>query len=376
MADLTRAALRALHEAALVISSEREIDDVLQQIVDVARRLIGAQYAALGVPNDVGLLSSFIHSGMPSEQVLAVGHLPQGHGLLGLLVREQRPIRIPRVTEDSRAHGFPEGHPPMDSFLGVPILSGNQPVGNLYLTNKLGGMEFTDADEMLAVMFAAHASVAIKNAKLDEEVQRLAILEERTRIGMDLHDGVIQSIYAVGLTLESVRLTMNSDQAEASELLSLAVEGLNGTIRDIRNFILDLRPHRYNGELVEGIERLVREFKANTMVDVTLKLPEDGLGNVPPAVSRAMFLTCQNALANVARHAQAKHVRVSVERAPRTVSLHVQDDGVGFDVKASRRSVGHGLHNMQTRAYRLNGNFRVESKPGDGTFLSLTLPII
>ncbi len=376
MSELTFAALKALNDATLIIASERDIDEVLQQIVDVARQLIGAQYAALGVPNEDGGLSSFIHSGIPVETALAIGHLPRGLGLLGLIIREQNPIRIGKIGDHPQSYGFPKNHPRMDSFLGVPIVAKNKTVGNLYLTNKLGSAEFSQADEDLAVMFAAHAAVAIQNAKLDEEVQRLAVLEERTRIGMDLHDGIIQSIYAVGLTLESVRLTFTQNPDEAAELLELAVEGLNGTIRDIRNFILDLRPHRYTGDLTEGIERLAREFRANTMVEISLDLDGSELGGISPTVARAIFFTCQNALANVARHARASHVSIRVIRSDRTVTMTVADDGLGFDVHTSRRSVGHGLHNMHTRAARLNGNFHVDSAPGQGTTLTITLPLV
>lgn len=366
--------LAALNWAAMAIAGELALDKVLQQIVDSVRMLAHAQYAALGVPNADGFLDVFVFSGMSKEEAAKLPHLPKGLGLLGAIIHEKRPIRIPHISSDPRSVGFPEGHPPMDSFLGVPIIAAGQTLGNLYLTNKLDGPEFTADDQMLVEMLAAHAAVAIQNARLYEQVGRLAIVEERTRIGMDLHDGVIQSIYAVGLTLESTRLALPAGAEEADQLLAQAIEGLNNTIRDIRNFILDLRPHRFRGDLDEGLARLVREFQANTMVSVTLSAPNEAVSGLPTPTARAMFLTTQEALANVARHAHATHVVVNVTRENQTVKLSIADNGRGFDPMAQARAVGHGLSNMRARAEELGGAFSLESVPGKGTKLTLVLP--
>ena len=200
--ELRNHQLAALNQAAVAIAGELSLDKVLQQIVDAARDLMRAQYAALGVPNAAGYLETFVYSGLTADQAGQIDHLPKGLGLLGALIHEQRAIRIPRLSDDPRSVGFPSGHPPMTSFLGVPIVAGGQSLGNLYLTNKLTTPEFTADDQALAEMLATHAAVAIQNARLYRQVGRLAIVEERTRIGMDLHDGIIQSIFAVGLTLE------------------------------------------------------------------------------------------------------------------------------------------------------------------------------
>lgn len=368
--------LAAFSLATTNIAGELALDKVLQQIVDSARELIRSEYAALGVPSTDGALETFMHSGMSAKQIKQVPHLPKGLGVLGAIVREKRPIRIPKISDDPRSVGFPEGHPYMTSFLGVPIMAGGLTLGNLYLTNKIGAKEFTADDQKLAELLAIHAAVALQNARLYEQVGRLVIVEERTRIGMDLHDGIIQSIYAVGLTLESVRLALNDDNHEdADRLLELAIEGLNDTIRDIRNFILDLRPHRFQGNLQEGLARLVREFQANTMVVVVLQaLPED-LSDLRTAQARAIFFTTQEALANVARHARAKQVEVTIKRTASNVTLCVKDNGRGFDMRIRSNTVGHGLSNMRSRAEDLKGVFKLQSAPGEGTAVTLMLPL-
>ena len=367
--------LAALSEAAAAIAGELSLDKVLQHIVDAARELIGAQYAALGVPDAAGTMETFIHSGLTADQVQHITHPPQGLGLLGALIQEQRPIRLPHLQQDPRSSGFPAGHPAMSSFLGVPIVGSGEALGNLYLTNKLKGEEFTADDQDLMEMLAVHAAVAIQNARLYQQVGRLAIVEERTRIGMDLHDGIIQSIFGVGLTLESAKYALPAEAEEAQQLVQHAINGLNDTIRDIRNYILDLRPRHFQGDLGSGLARLVREFQANTMVAVELEAAEEVLVGLPTAVARTIFLTTQEALANVARHARASAVEVKVERVKTAVHLTISDNGQGFDPSSQTHTVGHGLSNMQARAKELEGVFVLDSQPGVGTSICLQMPL-
>ena len=208
-----------------------------------------------------------------------------------------------------------------------------------------------------------------------EQVGRLAIVEERTRIGMDLHDGIIQSIYAVGLTLESTKLSLPINPEDADNLLSHAIEGLNATIRDIRNFILDLRPHRFQGNLEQGLGRLVREFQANTMVAVSLSAEKEAIAALPASVARSLFLSTQEALANIARHAKAEQVMINIEAQGNDVVLRISDNGHGFDMESNSYSVGHGLSNMRARAEDLSGSFEIQSAPGKGTTVNLVFPI-
>ena len=388
-------ALEALNRAALSIATEVSLEKVLQQITDSARELVGARYAALGVPDSEGNLEKFITSGLSPQHVKAIPYLPQGSGLLGAIMKEKRTIRLPHIGEDPRSVGFPPEHPQMVSFLGVPIIAGAEVLGNLYLTDKIDGdddqtlgeavsghsfsmkrsAEFSAADQRLVEMFAAHAAVAIQNARLYEQVGRLAIIEERSRIGMDLHDGVIQSIYAVGLTLESARLLLPDEPAKANDILLQAIASLNDAIRDIRNFILDLRPQRFSGDLNQALARLIREFQANAMVPVKFLAPPDTLSSLPLPTSRTIFLTTQEALANVARHARATEVVVEIWNEVEQIVLCVNDDGIGFNIKEQAQSLGHGLANMKARAEELNGACMIQSTTGEGTQVCLQLPI-
>ena len=371
-------ALAALIQAARAIASELDVDKVLQLIVDSARDLVGAKYAALAVGDwrmpGAGNVHRFVVSGMEREDIKKIAHWPQGKGLLGAVIHNQQPVRVTRIEEDARSVGMPEGHPAMNGFLGVPIVAAGEALGNLYLTDKSKGDEFNDADQRLIEMLAAHAAVAIQNARLYSQVERLAILEERTRIGMDLHDGVIQSIYAVGLTLESTRLALPGGADEVSALLDTAIEGLNDAIRDIRNFILDLRPRRFAGDVQQGLAQLVREFQANTMVPVSISVPEH-LEDLPLPQGRAIFLTTQEALANIARHARATKVDIALHYSTGRVMMSIKDNGRGFDADNESLRVGHGLANMQARAESLHGVFSIHSLPGNGTEVTLDLPL-
>ncbi len=368
-------ALVALNEAALAISQDLELDQTLQHIVDSARELVSTQYAALGVFNSEGELETFVYSGLTPEEADDIGSLPEGLGMLGAVLNSPDPIRVADVHQDTRSQGTPQGHPAVTNFLGVPIIARDEVQGNLYLTDKINGDEFTDADEELITIFASHAAVAIKNARLYKEVGRLAIIDERSRIGMDLHDGVIQSIYAVGLTLESAQMILGERPGEAHALLDQSIAGLNDAIRDIRNFILDLRPRRFEGDLTAGIARLVREFQANTMVEVDVTSPEELSDSIAPAVSQAVFLTAQEALANIARHARASCVGLDLSQDADSIQLKVADDGSGFDIQQQDQTVGHGLANMRARAEELGGNFAIESALEQGTTIRLQLPL-
>lgn len=370
------AELEALHEATMMITAELSLDRVLQQITDLARGLAGATYAALGVPDQAGGLEEFIVSGIDEATVKHMGHLPIGRGLLGLLLREPQPIRIPRLQDDPRFSGFPEYHPLMISFLGVPIISKGKLLGNLYLTNKIGAEEFSDQDERLIAMLAAQAGIAIDNANLYARVQRLAVLEERDRIAMDLHDGIIQSIYAVGLTLEYVDLLMEEQPPAAHERLKQSIGGLNEVIRDIRNYILDLRPQRFKSKnLIAGLNDLVRAFKANTFIATEVQSSDRADADLTPDQSTGLFHITQEALANIAKHAKARSVIISLQRDPLAISLGVQDDGRGFDLPKVQSYTGHGLENMQERAKALGAEFRVMSEVGKGTKIEVRLPL-
>jgi transcriptional regulator with GAF, ATPase, and Fis domain len=198
-----RSLRRRLLDAVLTVGSDLDLPSMLERIVQAAVDLVDARYGALGVLDDTGArLSQFITVGVDAETRAAIGHLPEGHGILGLLVVDAKPLRLPDLREHPDSYGFPPHHPPMRSFLGVPILVRDEVFGNLYLTDKTSAEAFTDVDEELVVGLAAAAGVAIENARLHARVQELALLEDRERIARDLHDSVIQRLFATGLSLQ------------------------------------------------------------------------------------------------------------------------------------------------------------------------------
>ena len=371
-----RAQLGAFNEATLTITAELALDRVLQRIAHLARQLVNARYAALGIPDANGGLSEFLTSGMDEAQIAQMEHLPKGIGLLGELMRSTKPIRVARIADDPRSVGFCKNHPVMTSFLGVPVISKGVLLGTLYLTDKIGAAEFSEDDEQLVVMLAAHAAIAIENARLYQQVQRLAVLEEREHIGMDLHDGIIQSIYAVGLILEYCNLLLDENPPSAKGKLNQAISGLNEVIRDIRNYILDLRPQRFQGkDLPGGLFELIRAFRANTLMQADLHIESEGDLGLVQGQASGLFHIAQEALANVAKHARARSVSVILSRDGSQVTLTVKDNGRGFDPSRVAAYEGHGLRNMEARTRLLGGRLSVESEPGKGATVKVTVPI-
>jgi signal transduction histidine kinase len=556
MVSLTReqieARLIALHSASLELVSDLSLDEVLRRIVTMARELAGAHYAALGVLDEQGLLQEFIPIGMSEVEIARMDHPPVGHGLIGAIQKECRTIRVPEISADPRRSGFPKHHPPMSSFLGVPIMLGDRLLGQIYLTDKEGWPEFTVDDALVIETLAAYAAVAINNAhlyqdlvvqdkalmqrtndlallhqistalsgtldasqildltlqqvmdyldveageiflrdednesmslqlhrgeaaeafwtkdcflpgegfvgtvaqtgkplstanlpedvrflrqavvdagfrclacvplsargsvigvmgvatrkidpleerilglltsvgalagiaidnaRLNKQARRVAILEERERIGMDLHDGVIQSIYAVGLVLELARVSLEDDPLVSREKIEQAIHGLNATIRDIRTYILDLRPRQFGGgSLMDSLRRLVEEFRINTQHEATLIGPEDGMLSLPSPHADALFHICQEAMANVAKHARARAVRIQLWTAPERVLLEISDNGRGFDLRRMSVTLGHGLSNMHTRARKVGGDVEITSEEGKGTTVLAWVPVL
>jgi signal transduction histidine kinase len=234
-----------------------------------------------------------------------------------------------------------------------------------------------DDDEMQFLSSISFwVGTAVENARLNIQQRRLAVLEERERIGMDLHDGIIQDIYAVGLTLEHARLLLNEDTPAARQRIEQAVNDLNSTIRDIRAYILDLRPRKLHEEnLMAGLRRLVAEFRANTLVEVTLQGPPGDVLLLPEGSALVLFHICQEALANVAKHAHARRVAVTVWTTAGRALLEVSDDGRGFDMTKTHQTLGHGLSNIETRAVNAGGEVEITSEPEAGTTLLVWLPI-
>jgi signal transduction histidine kinase len=372
-AERAESHLAALDAAIRAISGVLALDRVLQLIVDAVRELADAEYAALGMVDEGGRIERFLTSGLGSAERERIGALPQGHGLLGLIIREGQSFRIPDITTDRRRHGFPAGHPEMHSFLGVPVTVKGQPVGDLYLTNKRIASEFTEDDQTLVERFALHAGLAIESTRLSERVQALAVVEERERIGQDLHDGIIGRIYAVALSLDDLPEVAQSSPGEVAERVDRAIDSLHATIAEIRNFIFGLRPGSEEGGLTAALETLADELRLNTSMTVEVLVAD--LPIVPDEIADELLKVAREALSNVARHASAASASILLTAAHGALRLEVADDGLGFDPATPFAASHHGLENMQRRAERLNGRLEVASAVGQGTRIIVSLPL-
>jgi signal transduction histidine kinase len=369
---------KALIEAGMVLASELSLDAVLQRIIELAVDLTGARYGALGVLTpDGGSIEDFITVGITPEQRSALGDPPTGHGLLGALTREERPLRIADIGSDPRSVGFPPNHPPMTSLLGARIIGRGTVFGNIYLTDKQGAEMFDEEDERVLVVLATQAAIAVENARLyDEterkgrELQRLQVLEERERIGKELHDGVIQSLFAVGMSLQG--LASSSSDAEIARRLGAAVEDVDQAIRDLRNYIFGLRPGILaDRQLDQAFKELATEFGARSGVVTVVDVDGEAASALASRAGEVIQLA-REALSNVSRHSEATTCRVSLRRGAAGIFLEIDDDGRGFDVDTTTQ--GMGLRNLRDRAESLGGKLEILSTPGEGTTVRATIP--
>ena len=374
-ASLDAAALKAVDEAARAIAGLLDIEEALQLIVERVRALVGARYAALGIVGSDDRIERFITSGMSHHQREAIGPLPRGRGLLGLIIRKARSYRIANIGAHPDSSGFPANHPPMTSFLGVPVTLQGRSVGNFYLTDKAGATEFTAADQRLVELFALHAGIAIDNARLHQQAADLAIVQERDRIGRDLHDGIIQSLYAVSLSLEDVPELMESSPAEAESRVDAAIDSLQASIRELRNFIYGLRPETFDGaDISAGIVALAEQFRYNTLIEIDVDVDPAAARDLSPEEGADLLQLVRESLSNAARHARARHVLVTFRGEAEGPTLVVADDGVGFDPSTAVPGGHQGLANMGARAEAIGATLRVESATGEGTRIIVAVP--
>lgn len=365
------AKLQALVSAVLLIESGLELVGVLKRIVEAATELAGARYGALGVldPSRTAL-SEFVTVGLDDETIARIGHRPDGKGILGLLITDPQPIRLADLGEHPSSVGFPEGHPPMHGFLGVPVRVRNQVFGNLYLAEKRDGTLFSEDDESLVVALASAAGIAIDNARLHQRVRELALSEDRERIARDLHDSVIQRLFAVALSLQAAG-TRTNDEVLADRL-ETAVSDLDDTIRQIRTTIFQLEPPpTARGGLRSEILSLTSSAARSLGFEpeVHFSGPVDLTAE---SVAGEALAALREALSNVARHAQAGSVVLEVTAAAHSLELQLLDDGIG--IPEDRLTAGSGLANMATRAENLGGSCQVERLPAGGTRVSWRVP--
>ena len=537
--------LRALSDAGITLTSELSLQAVLQKVVQVAKKQIGATYAALSVLGPDGNISQFITEGVTEEERTAIGSLPAGRGFLGILLHKGETLRVSDIAADPRGVGFPPNHPAMKSLLGVPLVFSGRIIGNLYLTDKVGG-SFDDRDEEIVRLLASQAAVAIRNAELYEGEQRraeewkalfelgqqvtasprmddvmrsvvsrasdllgtdvvalmllspdgahlrlaaqegvkqpdmrkltveseaalqklalelgeplvvadfpndprlkgqtarlaeaeglvsmivvplkgkrgpigtlmvanrsrtefaerqvelleafanwtalalessqlydkmesLARLEERERIGMDLHDGVMQSIYAVGLHLEDCIERLKESPSDAEDGIERAIDTLNNVIKDIRSYIFDLRPRvSVVADLPDAVRQLVDDVRVNTLMETSFETAGSVRGLINQNEAIALFHIAQEALNNVIKHSRATSVSVRLTVDKKSVTIEVRDNGVGIDPARAASYERHGLRNMRDRARSVGAGLSLDSRPGEGTTVRAELPL-
>ena len=371
-ASLPVSALEALDAATAAIAAEVSLEGVLQVITDRLRPLVNASYAALGIVGADRRIARFITSGLDEPARLAIGALPRGHGILGLLISEQQSLRLDDVMTDPRRYGFPPGHPPMHTFLGVPVVLAGRPVGNLYLTDKIGAPGFTLADQRLVETFARQAAMAIHTARLHDGLARMALLQERERIGRDLHDGVIQALYAVGLSLEDVPEMLVVDRPAAEARIDRAIDDIHRSIRDIRSFIFGLRTDEVDEvDLGAALERLAEDLTRGTRMTIEVDARHEPM--LDPTDARHLLQIAREALSNAARYSGAASVTVTLDVTGDVLELRVSDDGNGFDPDLASRPGHQGIGNMRARAQSLGATLDITSRPGSGTSVCLRL---
>lgn len=377
MSDIEgHASLRRLLDAVLAVGSELDLSTVLRSIVSAATDLVDARYGALGVLDDTHTrLAQFLTVGIDDETHRAIGSLPEGHGILGLLIVDAKPLRLPDLTRHPDSHGFPPHHPHMTSFLGVPIRVRDVVFGNLYLTDKTTDDTFTDVDEELAVALASVAAMAIENARLHGRVRDLALIEDRERIARDLHDTVIQRLFAVGLSLQGAARLATTDAEAATERIETAVDDLDLTVKHIRTAIFGLEATLAGAS--EGVRAqllgLVRDSHRSLGFEPRVLFDGPIDTQVGPGLQEDLVATLREALSNVARHAAASHVDVSVVVTDGELCLTVTDDGVGVPPDTSGE--GHGLRNMLTRATASGGSAELRSGERGGAVLEWRVPV-
>jgi len=378
------AAMSELSEAVLAVTRHLDTSAVLRTILRTARDLVGAEYAALGVPDGAGSFARFLVEGVTDEQWKAIGPLPRQHGMLGVMMHDPHPQRLPDIMADPRFSWWPAAHPRLRGFLGVPIRDGDVILGALFMGNtEPVGEGFTEDDEALLKILAAHAAIALTHARLYERERELAITTERARLARELHDAVAQKLFALRLTSQAASSLVETDPERAREQLAQVGALATEAAAELSTAVGELRTPDLAGDgLAEALRKQVavidraRSTHGGPRVRFTCG-PSPAL---PPTHDQVVLRVAQEALHNALRHAGASRIDVSLEpgaaagggKAAGSVRLVVRDDGKGFDPEAAGR--GLGLVSMRERADSVGGQLTVRTREGRGTVIELEVP--
>ena len=360
--------LGELVRAAAAVASQTDLEELLGATVEAAMEMTGAKYGALGVIGDHRNLVQFVHRGMDPETAERIGTLPQGRGVLGLISKEGRSYRLDDAAQHPDSVGFPEHHPVMDTFLGVPVRAGDSLFGNLYLANVEGG--FTEVDQVLVEALAEIAGSAVLSIRLQDRLRRLAVVEDRERIARDIHDAIIQELFAMGLELQATRL--RTDDPEVRATLGDHADRLDRVIQSLRELIFELqRPAAEQRDLRAEIDDLVTRLGTARRAQVDVTYNGVFVGLAASTVDDVLQLV-REALSNALRHSGADVVSVEITSSPDAIDIEVTDDGKGFDLAGEEP--GLGLSSMGARTDRAGGSLRINTAPGDGTVVTMRVP--
>jgi signal transduction histidine kinase len=372
MASAQDPAFAELSDAVLAIAAERSLEPILQRMVATARELARARYAALGIPDGAGGFVRFITSGLTDAEVERIGPLPRTHGLLGAMLESSESVRTPDIKAHPRYRWWPSAHPDMGSFLGVPVVSKDRVIAAFYLTDREDATEFSAADQAAIELLAAHAAVAIANARSYDLARELSVIEERNRLARELHDSVTQRLFSLELAAETATTLLDRDVDAARVQLARVQEMAREAMAELRAVIFELRPATVQDE---GLVVALRKH-----VDVLRRVEQRQIafasdGALPPlgaAVEAEAFRIAQEALNNALHHSDAARIWVRIGGASGRLALEVGDDGVGFDPSSPElRSRRLGLTSMEERAEALGGSLVVDSRPSAGTRVRL-----
>jgi signal transduction histidine kinase len=367
--------LALINDMAAAVTRSQEIDKILNQALRQVLSYLDVDAGEIFLADESGQIFQLaLHLGNSVTSFWTRDSFSMGEGPVGQVAESGKPlvsIDPQREVGYFRSEVIESG---LCCVACIPLATRGGVVGVMCVAAK----EPHNFDERvldLLLSIGTWTGLSIENVRFGRQTRRLAVLEERERIGMDLHDGIIQSIYAVGLALDYAKSTIEEDPPAARIKIDQAIEGLNTTIRDIRSYILDLRPRQLRGEdLMRGLEQLVEEFNANSRSRAILRGPKNGMEGLPTANATTLFHICQEALANSAKHSKGNLVEVRLLTSGQRVILEVKDDGIGFDVGKMSTTLGHGLSNMNFRAQKVGGEVEINSEPGSGTTVLAWVP--
>jgi signal transduction histidine kinase len=369
--------LGLLNDLAADLSDSREIDDILTQTLTRVMNYLNVEAGEVFLrveESDLLRLSHYL--GDAPDAFWTRENFRFGEGVIGRVAKQNKPYISTALATDVRFLRKSVVDAGFNFLACIPLTSQEQRVVGVMSLLTRAERSFDERELNLLTSIGVWAGTAVENAQLHRQTRRLAVLEERERIGMDLHDGIIQSIYAVGLNLDYAKVSLEHEPRKAQEKIEQAIAGLNSTIRDIRAYILDLRPRQFNEaeNLMRGMQRLVDEFRANSNAEISLAGSEASVADLPVALATALFHICQESLANIAKHAKASRVHINLWAVEDRVLLEIKDNGKGFDLTHSHSTLGHGLNNMNRRARKVGGDVEITSAAGEGTTVLAWVP--